>query len=269
ARVAAYVLTLPMDVILHVHDRVHSIVRLKDVRAVAASRVTDSNDHWRPPLPEWMAPFVVDRLRHCDDAEARVLYDWFFSLSEGSRNGNPFELAVARFKLAVNGPPDVFRYIDWWTSRIGKQLSTGASWKTGGRDFIALCMDLGKGFPFEALQVALASAAEKDGASAEKHRQSILRKVHDVTATLLVERAEAALKVGDFDTGDLFLSAFTSLDPGSFIGGAVHHLRKIPNLPPRIIDRIGVCEELAGVGARKPSEGAIFEAFLVLTRQVP
>ena len=98
-------------------------------------------------------------------------------------------------------------------------------------------------------------------------RRSVLRKIHDEPARLLIERAEEALKSGDQVAGDIFLSAFMSLDPGSFISGPVHHLRKIPNLSAELFARIAACETLARAGNRAPTEDAFFEAFLVLTRQ--
>jgi hypothetical protein len=266
--------TQPILVLLQLNKMFPKLVTSEAIQAVVPTRVSSNSETWAPPkgvdpLPEWMAPFVVERLRHCDDLEARVLYDWLFKLPAGTHEGDPYDLAVVRFKMAVSGPIEGFRNVAWWTPRIGSHLSTGASWKTRGRDFIALCIDLGKGFPAEALQAALAAAGERDGASAKEHRGSILRKGHDVTAKLLVERAEAALKTGDYDKGDLFLSAFTSLDPGSFITGAVRHLRRIADLPTCIVARIAACEELAGAGGREPTEAAFMESFLVLTRQLP
>jgi hypothetical protein len=70
-----------------------------------------------------------------------------------------------------------------------------------------------------------------------------------------------------FENGDRFLSAFMSLDSGSFIRGALHGLKKISDPPADIVARIEGCEELAGAGGRKPSDEAFLEAFLVLTGQ--
>ncbi len=220
--------TQPVLVLLHLSAMFPKLLTLEAIKSVLPSRVSSGSQSWAPPkgalpLPDWMAPFVVERLNHCDDAEARVLYDWLFTLPAGTHNGDAYALAVVRFKLAVSGSPEGFRNVEWWTPRVGKHLSKGGGWKTRGRDFVALCIDLGKGFPPATLQAALAAAEDQDGAGAEKHRQSILRKVHDVTATLLIERAEVALKAGDYDKGDLFLSAFTSLDPG-----LVHQRRRPP-----------------------------------------
>jgi hypothetical protein len=248
-------------------------VTVEALTGVLRSRVSSTAESWapsneEPPLPAWIAPFVVERLHHCGEAEARILYEWLFGLPAATHDGDAYALAVLRFKHAVSGPRESFSDVSWWTPRIGLHLSTGASWKTKGSNFIALCIDLGRGFPPETIRAALAAAAERDGASPDEHRRAILSKVHDVTAKLLVERAERALKAGDYSAGGLLLAAFTSLDPGSFISTALHRLRKTPNLPPEIMARIESCEELARAGGREPNEDAFLEAFLVLTRQV-
>lgn len=267
---------LPLIALLELHPRFPRLITVERIRNVAPSRVASNSEKWIPPeggpsLPDWMAPRVVERLQHCEDPdEAKFLYDWLFALPPGSHNADRYKLAFVRFKLAITADPmkfEVLRRHTDWTPIIGRHLNTGSAWKTRGQEFIDLCLDVGKGFPPTVLDAALASAAEKDGASADEHRAAILRKVHDVMAKSLVERAAAAIKAGDFDAADLHLSAFTSLDPGSFVRGALHRLKREPNLSSGLVLRIEACEELAGAGGRAPSVEAINEAFFVLTRQ--
>lgn len=256
---------LPVLRLLELHARFPTLLPLEAIQRELPNRARSLGESWvsdngEVALPVWMAPYVVERLHHCGDAEACRLYRWLFLLPEGSHNADPYELAVERFR---HEPIQRF-----WHPLVGRHLSTGTHWKKRGAAFIDLCIDLGFGFPPLTLRAALEAAAEEHGASAEKHKLSILRKVHDVTSKLLVERADAALRRGDHAAGDRFLSAFTSLDPGSFIGGAVHHLRKLSGLPEGISARIMACEELVRAGGRDPSEEAFLEAFLVLTGQV-
>lgn len=264
--------TLPLIELLGLHERFPRLITLHAIKKVAQDRVRSTSESWVPPeggprLHEWMAPLVAERLKHCEDpVEAKFLWGWLFDLPPESHKADPYELAIARFKLAVQDPAkhELFRSHADWTTIIGRHLNSGSSWKTRGRDFVALCLDLGKGFPINVVNVALESATGDDGASPDDHRRAILRKVHDVTAKLLVERAEIAIKAGDFDKGDLFLSAFMSLDPGSFIRGALHRLRVMPGLPSDLVLRIEGCEELARAGGRDPSVDAINDVFLVL-----
>jgi hypothetical protein len=255
---------LPVIELVELHRKLPELITLDSVNRVAASRVDSSSESWATSrestsLPEWLAPLVVERLRTCDEQEAHVLYEWLFALPAGAHQADGYGLALARFERA---PLERF-----WHARIGTHLGTGASWKTRGRTFIDLCIRLGRGIPPGAIRAALDAAAETDGASVEKHRESILKKIHDETAKLLIERAEVEFNARKDEAGDLFLSAFMSLEPGSFISGALHRLGRRDDLPSDIVARVHACASLARAGRRAPTEDALYEAFLVLTGQ--
>ncbi|MBX3192990.1 MAG: hypothetical protein KF819_38755, partial [Labilithrix sp.] len=257
--------TRPIIDLIHLHVRFPKLLPLEAVKSAVSSRVASTTESWVPrqgtsELPGWITPFVIERLRHCNDGEAQVLYEWLFAQAGRSHEGDAYELALARFERAP--------FERFWHHQIGRHLGTGSSWKTRGRKLIESCVDLGRGFPTEAVRAALAAAGAGDGASPEEHRRSIIRKIHDEAARVLVERADAALDAGDYEKGDLFLSALMSLEPGAFIGGAIHRLKRFGDLPGGVIARIEACEKLNRAGGRAPSEDAFFEAFLVLTGQV-
>jgi hypothetical protein len=213
-------------------------------------------------LPECLTPFCVERLGGCDDDEARVLCAWLHTLPPNWLGNITFESALERFKVAARASRAT--EMEWWSVCIGRHLSTGSAWKTKGREFIGLCIDL-KWFSSGALRAALRVAKQTNGVSQEKHGASILKHAHDETAKLLIERTDGALKVGDFKEGDLLLSAFMSLDPGSFASPRLHRLlTNHSSLPPAIVARIEACKELASAGGREPSERDLREAFLVL-----
>jgi hypothetical protein len=91
--------------------------------------------------------------------------------------------------------------------------------------------------------------------------------MHDETAKLLIERAEVEFNARKYEAGDLYLSAFMSLEPGSFISGALHRFGRRDDLPSDIVARVRACASLARAGRRAPTEDALYEAFLVLTGQ--
>lgn len=223
-------------------------------------RCSSKAERWEPPLPRWAAPVVVRRLAHCEDAEACALYDWLFSLPEGCHEGEAFELALARFEHAPFTPS--------WHVAIGRQLCTGTSWKSRGRRFIDTCIRLGRGFPPGVLRAAFEAAKGSGGSSVDDHRRSILRRIHDETAELLVDHAQRAFDAGDSERGDRFLAALLSLDPSSFIGSKLLRLRKVPGLPAEILDRIDACVAMARAGEQAPTAEGFIEAFLVLTGQL-
>lgn len=253
--------TLPVHVLVPLHEQVPECITRDALEKVLLTRVT-AEQSWAivdgtDRLPAWIAPFVVERLRHCGDEEARALFAWLVALPEGATSRERYELAVGRFERTP--------FEEFWHSQIGRCLSTGASWREQGRSFIELCIEGGRGFPAAVLHAALDSAALGHGASAEEHQRAILKRVHEETAKLLVARAERALRAGDHPGGDLFLSALISLDPGSFVGGALRRIGKIPVLPAEIVLRIDACAELVKASGRAPTADAFLEAFLVLT----
>lgn len=268
--------TQPVGVLLHLHHQFPVLVSEEAIQRILSERVARAIDDWVPPdgpekLPSWLAPWVPRCLEFCDEREARLLYDWLFSTPRDGVVADPLKVAMHRFQIAVlaipidpSKPPWMF-----WCPRIAKHLVTGAAWKSRGRELIALCIELGRGFPPQVLEASLELAQGADDEAIEKHQKAILRRIHDETARLLVEYAERALTAGDLERGDLYLSAFLSLDPGSFIRGAVHHLRKLPGLTPELSARVDACKALAGAGHRNPTKEAFLEVFLVLTGQVP
>ncbi|MBX3220872.1 MAG: hypothetical protein KF795_10155 [Labilithrix sp.] len=253
----------PLDVVLRLHRQFPDDVTEDAIKAALPGRVA-SPISWASasePLPAWMAPFVVERVRRCEDhEEAKNLYEWLAALPAGAHDWDAYTLAVERFK---RNPISSF-----WHARIGSFLNTGGTWKTRGRSFIDLCIELGRGFPPAVLHVALGASSDGNGPSAEDHRKPILRRIHEELAKLLVERADHALRVGDRESADLYLSALLSLDAGSFIGGPLHRLRKIDQLPDGVLARLDACQEMAKAGGRSPTEEGFFEAFLVLTGQL-
>jgi hypothetical protein len=261
-RAAEYVLSLPVNDILRVHNRLPDCLPLERVQRVVLCRVAAMNERWVPPLPEWMAPDVVERLRHCLDEEALDLYKWLSSQPPSSHTGNLRDIAVERFKLVVHAGNRAL--IEAWFSWIGSYLTTRKAWKEQGRAYIETLVNLDCEFPRDVVTNAIRAATSTDGASAEEHGRAILRTTHEVVAMVFVERAEKAMKGGDWATGQRFLSAFMSLDPGSFISGRVHHLGKIPHLPEKVRALIEACEELTQSGEKAPNEAALSEAFAVL-----
>ena len=162
---AAFALkTQPVAALLRLHERFPQLLRIDAVRVAVGERVASTAESWvldEPMLmPQWMAPFVVDRLRHCGDAEARSLYGWLFTLPEGTHHGDPYVIAFERFKRA---PLETF-----WHPCLGVHLVTGASWKTRGRELIGFCINLGLGFPPDTIRAALSVPDGRDGASAEE-----------------------------------------------------------------------------------------------------
>jgi hypothetical protein len=274
---AAFALeTQPVGVLLQLQQRFPDLIHVAAIERILPERVARRAESWvsrggADELPSWISRWVPQRLELCDEEEARVLYDWFVFQPRPDVAADPFKLAMLRFKLAVSSTPADPRKPPWryWQPRIAAHLLTGAAWKSRGRELIAPCIELGKGFPPQILEASLESPPSADDGARAKRQKAILRRIHDETARLLVEYAERALIAGELERGDLFLSAFLSLDPGSFIRGAVHHLGKLPGLTPELIARVDACKALAGAGHRDPTKGAFLEAFLVLTGQVP
>ncbi len=257
--------TQPVPALLDLHTRFPRLVERSDLEKALASRIGLTTGFWAPAegapsFPTWMAPFVVQRLEHGPDEEARALYEWLLTQPDDSHSSDLFSLALERFRRAPLAPV--------WHSHLARYLRTGTAWKSRGRTLIDLCIDLGKGFPPLTLRAALNAAREEDGASVDQHKSAILRRVHDEAAKLLVDRAARAFKAGELADGDLYLSALLSLDCGSFVRGALRRLRDIPDLPAAVIARIEACEALTHAGGRDPTEDAFHEAFLVLMRQV-
>lgn len=261
--VARYVLTTePIPVLLRLHRKFPTHITADAIKSALPKRITSAVPWVRSEdesLPNWMAPFVCERLLHCEDDEARFLYAWLFALPKGTHDADPYAIAVERFRHAP--------FASFWHSEIGRFLTTGTAWKSRGKAFIDLCIDIGKGFPPEVVHVALSTASDKDGATVEAHRTAILKRVHEETAKLLVERTEGAVRAGDEQMAARFLSALLSLDPGSFVGGPLSRLGKLPNISAEIGERIHACKALAKAGGRAPTEEGFFEAFLVLTGQ--
>lgn len=253
---------LPVSELLLLHAKVPDLVTAEQLKQVLPKRIRDSQP-WLPPtvtrVPASLAPYFVERIRHCRENEARMLYEWLVSRAG---EGDLFDLAVYRFETAAKdrtpGKPVRFH----WAERIGERLTTGAAWKRYGGVFIGRCIDRGLGFPRAVIERALA-VAEK---SAE---QAILRRAHEVAGRLLIERSEKAIVAGKHERAALFLSAFLNLDPGSFLAGPMHRLSKRPDLTSDLVDQVEACRILTRAGGRSPTIDGFLDAFLVLAGRRP
>lgn len=253
----AYALTLPMNTILDLQEHLPDLMKLADVKAVAAGRAASKEDRWRPPLPMWMAPFVAQRLGHCDDDEALDLFKWVVTAAPTSINA--FEVALDRYKKAPQTKE--------WQRTIGGHLTTGKAWKTLGRRVVQFCVELNLGFSQLLIDTALVGAKADSGADVEVHRKSIVGAMHDVTASVFVERAERAIAAEDWAAAKRLLSALTYLDPASFISGPVHHLGR-SDVPDEVRKLINACERLfKRSGSRAPTVETFQEAFWVLMEE--
>lgn len=296
----AYLFTLPMRVVVDVMAKVPELVPRGDVEAAAEARIREplAHDDWSTPLlPEWLAPYVVKRARTCDDLEAFTLYAWLekiatepedallvgrSSSSTSSRSPTPdelFGLAMARLddalaaQVRLGDEPEglaktqralgLNRVVYGWCLALARRLTTGEAWKENGRRMIAWCIDRGGIFPEATLHAALGFTSERDGSSTEDHRQAILRKAHDVAGRLFVDRAEAAMRAGDWERAERLLDAFATLEPGKFLRGRIHHLRSIEGAE-RLAARLDACDSLLKAGGRTSTADDFLYAFRVL-----
>lgn len=270
---ANYVLdALPLHLVLHMQRRHPTLFDAGKVLRAAARRAGQASDCFATAedvqlLPESFAPIVAARLLHCDDAEARILYDWLFSRVQDATL--EFETAAHRLRGSILSPGSqrepslLFANAMYWAHLVGRHLTTGASWKNKGSELIRFCIQAGRGFPPPVLEAALGAARETGGATADEHRSAILRHVHDETAKVLVDLTETAID-NDVGKAERYLSALMCLDHGSFLGGALSRLRNKPNFPTSLSDRLEACLQLTRLGKRQPTSEAFIEAFRVL-----
>lgn len=249
-------LAFPMDVILFLHERLRDHIPQDVVETAAASRTSSSDDRWHPPFPSWMATYVIERLRHCGDDEAKDLYEWLGTREADAVDHDHYGVARARLLQSPRDPT--------WQVIVGRHLATGKDWKKRGREFLEFYARHNGGFPRGLLTASLNAASAKDGATPDEHRAAILRTVHDESAVIFVQRAEEAMQQADWTTARQTLEALQSLDPGRFIRGPLHHLRKIPEVPRDVLAHVDACVELARVGGKEPSEEAFHDAFIAL-----
>lgn len=263
----AYALSLPLHVILYLHDRLPVVITLDEVKSVIEGKV-EGHEPWRPPFPEWVVPFAARRLHFCEEEEAHVLFDWLLTMPHDPEA--MLEAAVARFKKSLLEPK--------WHAFVGAALNTGRAWKDGSlggrekkgnptrerkgklvRGIVEFCVETNKGFPAALLEEARVHA--KDDAS----RDAIVSGLHDVTASVLVEYAERAIRAGDWEKAKRILAALHCLDPGSFISGPVQHLQKIAELPPEIARDVELCARIfKRPGGRAPTPEGHRDAFIEL-----
>lgn len=275
----AYLLTLPMRLIVDVMAKVPDLVRREDVECVAKARSSDSvdRDDWSPPLPEWLVPYVPARARTCGDDEARALYGWLEARGEDS--DELFALALARLEAvlehlgrlrgeagSVERNEKVFacnRSTTAWCQVLGAHLTTGTAWKAKGRRLIEWLVDRGAGFHPSTLEAALGGASARDGASAAEHQEAILRKAHDVAGRVFIDHAEKAMRAGDWGRAERLLDAFATLEPGKFLRGPLHHLRSVEGAQ-RLATQLDACEGLLKTGGRSSRADDFLHAFNVL-----
>lgn len=244
-----YALSLPLNVVLWLHENLPHVVTLESVKSVVPGKVA-SHEPWQPPFPPWIGRYAVERLHdvHCDDPEAQAIFDWLVEVEH-----SPAELldaALVRFKRAFLESK--------WHPHLGSALNTGKAWKQSplARDIVEFCVETNKGFPPTTITAALHHAKD------DESRASIVRGLHDVTASVLVEHAERAIEAADWKKTERVLRALACLDPGSFISGPVHHLRKIAELPSEIGRLVEVCERIfKRPGGRSPTVEDHGEAF--------
>ena len=279
-RAIAYLFTLPMRLVVDVMAKVPELVPRGDVEAAAEARIREplAYDDWSTPLlPEWLAPYVVKRARTCDDQEAVKLYAWLEKIATDP--DELFGLAMARLddalaaQVRLGDEPEglaktqralgLNRVVYGWCLALARRLTTGEAWKENGRRMIAWCIDRGGIFPEATLHAALGFTSERDGSSTEDHRQAILRKAHDVAGRLFVDRAEAAMRAGDWERAERLLDAFATLEPGKFLRGRIHHLRSIEGAE-RLAARLDACDSLLKAGGRTSTADDFLYAFRVL-----
>lgn len=248
-----YAFTCPMAELLRLHEVLPRHFPREDMERSIAGRATSKGDRWPRTLPTWMAPYVIQRLRVCEDEEAQDLYAWLVEHPSPDVACDFFELAFERFRLSP--------LTQVWHPIVGRHLASGKDWKRRGIQVLAFCANYNRGFPPRLLTASLEAAHADDGVAADTHRKSILKAVHDETAKLFVARAELALRTQDWETARKTLDALRCLDPGRFIRGRIHYMQKIEPMPGDVRALLDVCEELAGIGGRNPSTEAIEEAF--------
>ena len=279
-RAIAYLFTLPMRLVVDVMAKVPDLVPRGDVEAAAEARVREPlahDDWWTPLLPEWLAPYVVKRARTCDDQEAVTLYAWLVEIATDP--DELFGLAMARLddalaaQVRLGDEPEglakaeralgLNRVVYGWCLALARRLTTGEAWKENGRRLIAWCIDRGGIFPEATLHAALGFTTDRDGTSAEEHREAILRKAHDVAGRLFVDRAEAAMRAGDWERAERLLDALATLEPGKFLRRPIHHLRSIEGAE-RLAPRLDACDSLLKAGGRTSTADDFLYAFRVL-----
>lgn len=264
--------SIPVHLLLHLHRKHPSLLDVGKVAQAAQGRAALVSECFATAtdvqlLPDSFAPIVAKRLLHCDDDEARILHSWLFSKVQDATL--EFETAAHRLRGSILSPgspgePSLpFANAMHWAPLVGRHLTTGASWKNKGSDLIRFCIQAGRGFPPPVLEAALGAARGTDGATADEHRSAILRHVHDETARVLVELTEPAID-NDVSKAELYLSALMCLEHGSFLGGALSRLRKKPNFPTSLIDKLEACLQLTKLGKRQPTSETFIEAFRVL-----
>lgn len=242
-----------MDVVLFLHEQLGHHFSREVVELAAAARAKSGSDRWHQPLPSWMAKHVSERLHGCGDEEAVELYGWLLQQPPDVAEYDSFDVALERLRKSPLS--------EVWHAVVGSHLATGKDWKKRGRAVLEFYTTLNIGFPPQLLTAALQGAAAKDGATPDEHRRAILRVIHDEAAKILVRRAEDAMKGADWNTACQTFEALQCLDPGKFIRGPLRGLKKIPDVPRKVLDHIEACEELARAGGKLPSDQAILDAF--------
>jgi hypothetical protein len=246
-----YALSLPLNVVLYLHERLPDVVTLDAVKSVVGGKVVEA-ERWHLPLPEWLAPDALMRLHHCDDAEAKEIFDWLLTIPH--EPSVMLDAAFLRFRRNILEPR--------WHEYVGASLNTGKAWKQGrvAREIVEFCAEANVGFP--PLMISAAQKHAKD----DESRESIVRGLHDVTASVLVDHAERAIKVGDWKKASRVLEALLCLDPGSFISGPVQHLGKIvEQVPEDVARRIEMCARIfKRSGGRSPTLDGHRDAFVEL-----
>jgi hypothetical protein len=108
-----FALSLPLNVVLYLHDKLPDVVTLDAVTSVVEGKV-EGAERWHLPLPEWLAPYAIGRLRHCDDDEAQAIFDWLLIVPH--EPSALLDAAVLRFKKRPRQP-------NLWVSHAGSGRS--------------------------------------------------------------------------------------------------------------------------------------------------
>jgi len=249
-----FVETLPLSALVRAHERAPDALPQEVVRAIAARQTEADAVSWEVPLPTWLAPEALKRVRGCPESEAAAIFRWLTTLP--TMDDNLFAVAIERLRRAPHTRE--------WPDFLGSRLNTGKAWKALGRPVVEVCVDL-QGVPYTLTNAALASVEARDGASKDQHERAVLAAMHDVAAVVLIERASAAAERGAWGWARSVLEALMNLDPGSFVAPRLHHLLRAYTLQADVARDVETCRDLfKRPGGRSPSLDAFHQAFFAL-----
>lgn len=274
ARVREHLTELPLAVLLELHGK--GLISQEDVERIASERASapSREDVWPTPLPRWLATQTRARASHCGYPEDLALTRWLDEDESGDLE--LLKLGYVRYLAALGVERDPIRLNEtvhehgaYWAKRLGGALATGTAWKGLGREIIELSVDANRGFPQHVLRAAIAAIVPSPSATREVLEKAILRRTHDVTAGVFLERARNARERREWGTVERFLAALSELDCGTFVAPHLHKMAKpLPNddgpIPDGVVAWLEACRSIAKSGGRDPTEEGLIAAFEAL-----